>query len=169
MDIRALGYLAIGAVDLPGWSAFASGVLGVMTDTVASGDLLLRTTTVRTGSGSGPRTPSRSRSGLGGRGRGGPRTAARELGNAGIAVRRDPAAGQDRRVTDLVAFVAPDGTEHELFWGASPRLHPVHLPGRNVRLRDRRARAGHVVLVTEAVDETSRFYMDVMGFRSATR
>jgi 3,4-dihydroxy-9,10-secoandrosta-1,3,5(10)-triene-9,17-dione 4,5-dioxygenase len=43
MDIRALGYLAIGAVDLPGWSTFASDVLGVMTDTVASGDLLLRT------------------------------------------------------------------------------------------------------------------------------
>jgi 3,4-dihydroxy-9,10-secoandrosta-1,3,5(10)-triene-9,17-dione 4,5-dioxygenase len=166
MDIRALGYLAIGAVDLPGWSAFASDVLGVMTDTVSSGDLLLRTDD----------RPYRIRirpsdteqiDGVGWEVAGATalETAASELENAGIAVGRDRQLAKERRVTDLVAFVAPDGTRHELFWGAELDYTPFISPAGTSGFITGALGLGHVVLVTEDVDEASRFYMDVMGFR----
>jgi 3,4-dihydroxy-9,10-secoandrosta-1,3,5(10)-triene-9,17-dione 4,5-dioxygenase len=68
-------------------------------------------------------------------------------------------------VTDLVAFVAPDGTQHELFWGAELDYSPFISPAGTSGFVTGALGLGHVVLVTEAVDEASRFYMDVMGFR----
>lgn len=166
MEIRALGYLAIGAVDLPAWSAFAGEVLGLMTDTTADGDLLLRADDrpyrIRV-------RPSETEQvdGIGWEVAGAAAldAAAAELASAGVAVRRDPQLAKTRRVTDLIAFTAPDGTPHELFWGAEVDYTPFISPAGTSGFVMGALGMGHVVLVTEAVEEASRFYLDVMGFR----
>jgi 3,4-dihydroxy-9,10-secoandrosta-1,3,5(10)-triene-9,17-dione 4,5-dioxygenase len=166
MEIRALGYIAIGAVDVPAWSEFGSQVLGMMTDTAPSGDLLLRT----------DERPYRIRvrpsdaeklDAIGWElaGSAALDVAAGELEQAGIEVRRDLALAKERRVTDLIAFDAPDGIHHELFCGAEldyvPFLSPVGVSG----FVTEGLGLGHVVLATDALDDARHFYVDILGFR----
>lgn len=166
MEIRALGYIAIGAVDLQAWSDFGGQVLGMMTDTVASGDLLLRADD----------RPYRIRvrpsdteqlDAVGWEVAGGVAldVAAEELEKAGTAVRHDPALAKERRVTDLIAFDAPDGIHHELFWGAELDYLPFMSPAGVSGFVTGGLGLGHVVLATDALDDARRFYVDVLGFR----
>ena len=166
MEIRALGYIAIGAVDVAAWSEFGSQVLGMMADTAPSGDLLLRTDErpyrirVRPADAEkldaiGWEVASGAALDL----------AAGELEQAGIAVRHDFALAKERRVTDLIAFEAPDGIHHEVFWGAEldylPFISPVGVSG----FVTGGLGLGHVVLATDALDDARHFYVDVLGFR----
>jgi 3,4-dihydroxy-9,10-secoandrosta-1,3,5(10)-triene-9,17-dione 4,5-dioxygenase len=166
MEIRALGYLAIGAVDVPAWSEFGGQVLGMMTDTAPSGDLLLRT----------DERPYRIRvrpsdaeqlDGIGWEVAGSAAldVAAAELEQAGIEVRHDLALAKERRVTDLIAFDAPDGIHHELFWGAELDYLPFVSPAGVSGFVTGGLGLGHVVLATAGLDDARSFYTDVLGFR----
>jgi 3,4-dihydroxy-9,10-secoandrosta-1,3,5(10)-triene-9,17-dione 4,5-dioxygenase len=166
MEIRALGYIAIGAVDVAGWSQFGSQVLGMMADTAPSGDLLLRT----------DERPYRIRvrpseteqvDGIGWEVAGSAAldVAAGELEQAGIEVRRDLALAKERRVTDLIAFDAPDGIHHELYWGAELDYLPFVSPAGVSGFVTGGLGLGHVVLATAELDDARRFYVDVLGFR----
>jgi len=166
MDIRALGYIAIGAVDVGAWSSFGGQVLGMMTDTTESGVLLLRADERPYRLRIRPAAEDRlDAAGWEVAGSAALEQAAQELEKAGVGVHRDPARARERRVTDLVAFDAPDGTRHELFWGAEldhvPFISPVGTSG----FVTGPLGLGHVVLATDALDEARRFYVDVMGFR----
>jgi 2,3-dihydroxybiphenyl 1,2-dioxygenase len=166
MEIRALGYIAIGAVDLQAWSDFGSQVLGMMTDTAASGDLLLRTDErpyrIRIRPSDAERLDA---VGWEVAGREALDVAAEELEKAGTAVRPDPELARERRVTDLISFDAPDGIHHELFWGAELDYVPFISPAGTSAFVTGPLGLGHVVLATDALDDARRFYIDVLGFR----
>jgi 3,4-dihydroxy-9,10-secoandrosta-1,3,5(10)-triene-9,17-dione 4,5-dioxygenase len=166
MDIRGLGYIAIEAADVPAWASFGSQVLGLMAETTATGELLLRADERPYRLRVRPSEDERLDAvGWEVPGSAALDQAADELGRAGVTVRRDPAAAKERRVTGLVSFDAPDGTHHELFWGAEldhvPFISPVGVSGFVMGGLG----LGHVVLATESLDAAYQFYTDIMGFR----
>jgi 3,4-dihydroxy-9,10-secoandrosta-1,3,5(10)-triene-9,17-dione 4,5-dioxygenase len=166
MEIRALGYLAIGAVDVPAWASFASDVLGMMTETTESGELLLRTDERPYRLQVRPSGEERLDAvGWEVAGAAALEQAADELEKAGIGVERDTGLAKQRRVTDLVSFDSPEGVHHELFWGAQLDYTPFISPAGISGFMTGPLGLGHVVLAADPLDSAYRFYVDVLGFR----
>jgi 3,4-dihydroxy-9,10-secoandrosta-1,3,5(10)-triene-9,17-dione 4,5-dioxygenase len=166
MDVRALGYIALGAVDVPAWRTFGTQVLGMMADTTESGELRLRADdrpyrlTIKSAE-----TEQVVAVGWEVAARADLDVAAAELEAAGVTVEREPDVAADRRVAELISFDAPDGMHHELFWKAEvdhlPFVSPVGVTGFVMGGLG----LGHVVLAADDVDAAARFYTEVMGFR----
>lgn len=166
MDVRALGYIALGSVDVAGWQTFGTEVLGMMAETTDSGDLRLRADgrpyrlTIR-------HSDSEQVDAIGWEvaARSDLDRAAEELEAAQITVTCDPERARERRVAELISFDAPDGMHHELFWKAEldylPFVSPVGVTG----FVTGELGLGHVVLAADDLEGAQRFYTEVMGFR----
>ncbi|MDE2007652.1 MAG: VOC family protein, partial [Rhodospirillales bacterium] len=91
---------------------------------------------------------------------------AARLEQAGVAVRREPAARADQRlVGGLIGFADPAGNQLEAFHGAQIADTPFQ-PGRPVSgFRTGPLGMGHVLMAVSPFAETLAFYREVLGFR----
>ena len=91
---------------------------------------------------------------------------AQQLEDGGVKVisgTRDEA--DDRRVIDLFRCVDPSGVRTEIFCGCPIDPKPFH-PGRAMTgFKTGEMGLGHMVLYTPSLDESVRFYRDLLGFR----
>lgn len=168
--VIALGYLGFRATDLGAWRAWATAILGLQAveppPGVPADNLYLRQderawrfavepadhgSLAYTGwEVSGP-------SGLG--------DLCARLAAAGIQTERDLELARRRRVEDLVRCVDPNGFVLEFFYGAFiPREQPFLSP-KGVRFVTGDQGLGHILVTVRDLEETKRFYLDVLGFR----
>jgi 2,3-dihydroxybiphenyl 1,2-dioxygenase len=91
---------------------------------------------------------------------------AQQLEDGGVPVTpgtRDEA--NNRRVVDLVKCVDPDGIPTEIFCGRPINPQPFH-PARPMSgFKTGDMGLGHIVVYARSLDETIRFYRDLLGFR----
>lgn len=170
MSIQSLGYIGVSSTDLTQWQQFACSVLG------------LEDVTSRLGTTGGPHfykmddhpyrlivdnsdSDKLAFCGWETNNQAGLREVAEALTQAGVHFEwgSDDLA-QRRRVTELLCFSDPSGTQHEVFWGViSDFKHlnsPVGVPGFVTGEQG----MGHVVIPTADFDSTAQFFTDVLGF-----
>ena len=88
-----------------------------------------------------------------------------KLDAAGVRVERDPDLARRRRVEDLIRCEDPSGFVLEFFYGAFiPREQPFISP-RGVRFVTGDQGLGHILITVRDLEETKRFYLDLLGFR----
>ena len=167
MEIQALGYLGIGTARLDDWSDFATGWLGMQAVDRGAGVRAFRMDDrkqrlVVDGSladGNGyfgwEVADAAALDGL-----------AARLQQAGVAVRREPAALADQRfVRGLISFADPAGNRVEAFHGAQI-ADEAFRPGRSISgFRTGPLGMGHAVLMVPRIDAALAFYRDLLGFR----
>lgn len=166
MFVQGLGYVGVSSGSLPDWADFGTNMLGMqLVDKAASGlafrmDDRRQRLLVEPGADGarfyGWEVPDADAL----------RALAARLSDAGIDVRPlDAATIAQRHVTDGVRLLDPAGNLLELFHGPEIASQPF-VPGRNISgFRTGPLGMGHVVLMTERLDEILPFYMDLLGFR----
>ncbi len=91
---------------------------------------------------------------------------AEQLEDGGMKVTagtRDEA--ENRRVIDLVKCVDPNGISTEVFWGHPVNQQPFH-PARPMSgFKTGEMGLGHILIYARSLDESVRFYRDLLGFR----
>jgi len=91
---------------------------------------------------------------------------AQQLEDGGMkvtAATRDEA--DDRRVIDLIKCVDPNGISTEVFWGHPVNQQPFH-PARPMSgFKTGDMGLGHILVYARSLDESVRFYRDLLGFR----
>ena len=167
-SVALLGYLGIGASDVKAWHDLATHVLGMQvipgddksTSYLRMDEYHHRVELRSTGSDdldfAGWEVPDEaSLQGV-----------AQQLEDGGVKVTpgtRDEA--DDRRVIDLFHCVDPSGVRTEVFYGRPIDQKPFH-PGRAMTgFKTGEMGLGHVVLYTPNLNESLRFYRDLLGFR----
>lgn len=167
-SVSQLGYLGIGTSDAKAWQDLATTILGLQ---VVPGDdqstsylrmdeyhhrLELRSKGTEDLEFVGWEVPD-------------PATlqrVAQQLEDGGVKVTpgtRDEA--DDRRVIDLVKCVDPNGIPTEVFCGRPINPQPFH-PARPMSgFKTGDLGLGHIVVYARSLDETVRFYRDLLGFR----
>lgn len=168
MAIKGLGYIGIGASDVPAWAAFAATVLGcevsggpgdglrmriderdwrIAVEPDASDDILYAGWEV---SGASDLA-----------------AVAQRLEAVGVPVLHDDGSLARRRgVMGLASFTDPAGVPCELFWGATVRGHdPLISPAGVSGFVTGDQGMGHIVIATPELAAVSDFYRDVLGFR----
>jgi 2,3-dihydroxybiphenyl 1,2-dioxygenase len=167
MNLQSLGYIGFRGQDVPGWSEFATNLLGMEVVEQSRSGLMLRMDDHkqrvfidREGPAGGAIygwevADARALDAL-----------AAHLESQDVQVTRGSAtlAGQ-RCVTELISFCDPVGNRLEAFHG--PMLaHQAFRPGRNISgFRTGPLGMGHAVLTVERIDDVMPFYVDVLGFR----
>jgi len=166
MTIQALGYVGIGSADLGTWSDFATNWLGMQMVERGNACRAFRMDDrkqrliVDRSLADGERyfgfevADAAALAAL-----------AARLEDAGVAVRREPAALADARcVRELVSFADPAGSRLEAFWGAAVADEPFR-PGRAISgFRTGPLGMGHAVFHVKQIDDLLGFYRDVLGF-----
>ena len=167
--VRELGYLRLEVGDLEKWHSFATEVLGFAAlDGDEDDALLLRMDDRhhRIALSEGPRddlaalglevSTSRELKQL-----------AERLSREGCSVRNGTAAECDaRRVVDLVQFQDPNGVICEAYCGGLvQRDHPFRSPRGIDRFVTDDQGLGHIVMMVDSLEESLRFYCDLLGFR----
>ncbi len=72
---------------------------------------------------------------------------------------------EDRRVIELIKCVDPNGITTEIFWGHPVNQQSFH-PARPMSgFKTGDMGLGHILLYTRSLDESVRFYRDLLGFR----
>jgi 2,3-dihydroxybiphenyl 1,2-dioxygenase len=167
MTIQALGYLSIGSPKLADWTDFAGGVLGmqpvdhggkmrafrmddrkqrlIIDGEVPDGERVFGWEVQN----------SEALSALGAR-----------LEAAGVSAKQEASHVTDQRcVSDLISFSDPAGNHLEAFYGPQIADTPF-VPSRDISgFRTGPQGMGHVLLMVPRLDETLKFYLDVLGFR----
>jgi extradiol dioxygenase len=168
VSVSQLGYLGIGTSNAKAWQDLATTILGLQ---VVPGDdqstsylrmdeyhhrLELRSTGTEDLEFVGWEVPD-------------PATlqrVAQQLQDGGVKVTpgtRDEA--DDRRVIDLVKCVDPNGIPTEVFYGRPINPQPFH-PARPMSgFKTGDLGLGHIVIYARSLNETVRFYCDLLGFR----
>ena len=167
MTIQALGYLGVGAADPGEWSDFATNALGLQAVDHGSAGCAFRMDDrsqrliVDCALPAGERyfgwevADAAALDAL-----------AATLEQAGVAVRREPAARADQRfVRALISFADPAGNRLEAFHGAHVATEPFR-PGRAISgFRTGALGMGHVLMAVPRMDVALPFYRDLLGFR----
>jgi len=170
-SIGCLGYLGLAVKDLDAWSAFATGVLGLM-PAERSGEasearrFRLDDQAWRIAIEPGEEDDLAY---LGFEVAGAAELAefARRIEAAGAGVAEsDPALLADRGVLGLISTHDPDGLRVEIFYGPTlrtdtPFVSPAGVPGFVTGEQG----LGHVVISTRHIEAARRFYQDLLGFR----
>jgi 2,3-dihydroxybiphenyl 1,2-dioxygenase len=168
MTIGSLGYLGLKVQDAAAWSAFATGVLGLMpAEPGGAGqrfrlDDLAWRIAVEPGEAddlaylgfevAGPVELEAVRA---------------RLAEGGVAVGNgDPALLAERQVLGLLTCQDPDGLAVEVFYGPTLRSEtPFASPAGVTGFVTGEQGLGHVVLSTRDMAASRRFYQDLLGFR----
>src|SRR5215472_16313980 len=160
MEIRALGYVGIGASDLADWTDFATNWLGMQMVERGNACRAFRMDDrkqrliVDRSLADGERyfgfevAYAAALSAL-----------ASRLEDAGVAVRREPGSLADARyVRELVSFADPAGNRLEAFWGAAV-ADEAFRPGRAISgFRTGPLGMGHAVFHVKQIDDLLGFY-----------
>jgi len=168
VSVSQLGYIGIGASDVKAWQDLATHVLGMQ---VIPGDdrstsylrmdeyhhrIELRPGTSDDLEFAGWEVSDQATL----------QRVAQQLEDGGVKVTagtRDEVDG--RRVIDLVRCVDPSGVRTEIFCGRPIDPRPFHA-GRPISgFKTGEMGLGHMVLSTPSLDESLRFYRDLLGFR----
>ena len=168
MTIGSLGYVGFSVKDPEAWSAFATGVLGLMPGEPAGGaqryrlDDLAWRIAVEPGEAddlayvgfevAGPTELEAVRE---------------RLTAAGVVVGNgDPDLLAERGVLGLVSCLDPDGLKVEVYYGPTVRTEtPFVSPAAVGGFVTGEQGLGHVVLSTRDITASRRFYRDLLGFR----
>jgi len=168
MTIGSLGYLGFKVKDPAAWSAFATGVLGLMpaesgTDThrFRLDDQAWRIA-VEAGE-----ADDLAYVGFEVAGPAGLEAVRDRLADAGVPVgNADPDLLTARQVLGMLICRDPDGLEVEIFYGPTLRTEtPFASPAGVAAFVTGDQGLGHVVLSTREMDASRRFYQDLLGFR----
>lgn len=92
---------------------------------------------------------------------------AAQLRNAGVAVRPGTTAeAEARRVAGLITFADPSGIASEIFYGPLVTFdQPFHSPRPLSGFKTGEQGLGHFVIAVNDLDQSLRFYRDVLGMR----
>jgi 2,3-dihydroxybiphenyl 1,2-dioxygenase len=91
---------------------------------------------------------------------------AQQLEDAGVKVTPGTRAEADaRRVVDLVRCVDPDGIPTEVFCGRPVNPQPFHPTRPMSGFKTGAQGLGHILVYARRLDDTVRFYRDLLGFR----
>lgn len=92
---------------------------------------------------------------------------AAQLRNAGVAVRPGTTAeAEARRVAGLITFADPSGIASEIFYGPLVTFdQPFHSPRPISGFKTGEQGLGHFVIAVNDLDQSLRFYRDVLGMR----
>jgi len=166
IDISGLAYVVAESTELGRWTAYAQGVLGMMTETSSDGGLYIKMDerqfriAVRPGA-----RDAYVASGWEVRDQTGFERAVATLQKADVALEHgDSALCQLRRVQQLVSFIDPSGNRHELVWGFKSDFAHFASPAGVSRFVTGDIGMGHTVLPAPNFDATVRFFREVMGF-----
>lgn len=166
IDISGLAYVVAESTELGRWTAYAQGVLGMMTETSSDGGLYIKMDerqfriAVRPGArdayvASGWEVRDQTRF----------ERAVATLQKADVALEHgDSALCQLRRVQQMVSFSDPSGNRHELVWGFKSDFAHFASPAGVSRFVTGDIGMGHTVLPAPNFDVTARFFREVMGF-----
>ncbi len=169
-SVSQLGYVGIGVSDAKAWQDLVTGVLGLQ---VVPGDddsvfylrmdefhhrLEIRTDGADDLEFVGWEVPDAAAL----------QDIARQLRDGGVEVTAGtPEEAEQRGVVDLFRCVAPDGVPTEVFYGRPVDQMPFH-PARPMSgFKTADMGFGHILLYTNDLDETLRFYRDLLGFRTS--
>lgn len=91
---------------------------------------------------------------------------AQQLKNGGVKVTAGtPGEADDRRVIGLIKCIDPNGISTEIFWGHPVNQQPFH-PARPMSgFKTGDMGLGHILVYARNLDESVRFYCDLLGFR----
>jgi len=91
---------------------------------------------------------------------------ARQLEDGGVKVTAGtPDDADDRRVVDLIKCIDPSGIPTEVFCGHPVNPQPFH-PTRSMSgFKTGDMGLGHILVYARSLDESVRFYRDLLGFR----
>ena len=166
IDISGLAYVVAESTELGRWTAYAQGVLGMMTETSSDGGLYIKMDerqfriAVRPGA-----RDAYVASGWEVRDQTGFERAVATLQKADVALEHgDSALCQLRRVQQMVSFSDPSGNRHELVWGFKSDFAHFASPAGVSRFVTGDIGMGHTVLPAPNFDATARFFREVMGF-----
>lgn len=165
MSVSSLGYVLIDTTDLPAWRTFAVDLLGLQVVDESADRLLLRMDEysyrfdVRAADRdtvAGLGWEVRSVEHL--------RELEARLEQAGYATKRmDPGSARQRKVTELVTCLDPDGLQLELFYGMQKSRQRFVSP-LGVRFVTGSGGLGHAFQSVQDVETYRAFYCDLLGF-----
>jgi len=168
MTVRALGYLGLAVKDPRAFEAFATGVLGLMPASPANGAWRFRMDE-RCWRFHVEQGESNEVAFLGFEVAGSAEleVVAASLREGGVAVQYcDAPRRAERGVLGLISCQDPEGLTVEIFYGATLRSEaPFASPAGVARFMTGDQGLGHVAMATSKIDETRRFYQDLLGFR----
>ena len=168
MTIASLGYLGLKVKDPDAWSAFASGVLGLMPGEAAGGARRFRMDAHawRFAFEAGE-ADDIDYAGFVVAGPAELRAVSERLAAGGVAVGNgDPELLAERGVLGLVSCQDPDGTRIEIYYGPTLRTEtPFVSPAGVGAFVTGQQGLGHIVLATRDIAAARGFYQDLLGFR----
>ncbi|WP_438984725.1 VOC family protein [Aequoribacter sp.] len=170
MAIKSLGYIGVNSTDLSQWRTFACDVMGLedvsarlecddATALFKMDDhpyrLIVNKSDTDQFAFCGWETNSEA----------GLLEVADALTAAGVAITwADADHIAERRVTQLLSFTDPSGTQHEVFYGVISDFKRLNSPAGVSHFVTGNQGMGHVVLPAPNFDETSSFFTEVLGF-----
>ncbi len=169
MDVRALAYIVVDAVDPNQWIEFGERVLGMQAFKTADGGVRLKMDERAARYYVRPAKSDRyAISGWEVADEAAFIAAQQDLERAGVPFARgDKALAAARHVIDLIQYKDPSGNHHELSWGHrsdyARMISPVGVAGFITGDQG----MGHTVLPAPEFDATWSFFRDVMGFGMA--
>ena len=167
--ITQLGYLGIGVKDIKEWEDFATNVLGLeVTEKLGDGTLYLRQDEYHhrfivepTGEDdikyAGWMVPTLDAL----------NEMQAQLQAAGVQLEEaSPEECAHRKVAKMITFKDPDGTRLEVFYGLDVIVdRKFHSPRPISGFHASNLGLGHILLTVKDVEETLRFYRDILGFK----
>jgi len=167
--ISSLGYLGLGVKDVPGWEQFATQILGLQSTGIREdGTLRLRMDEYAYRfSLHHDDADDLAYIGWEVADAAALREIAERLRGAGVTVESASAElAASRGVAELVRFADPNGIASEAFYGPSVEFEkPFHSPRAISGFKTGAQGLGHIVIATNDVDKSVRFYCDTLGFR----
>jgi len=168
MSIASLGYLGFKVSDIDAWTAFASGVLGLMAAPAPEGERRFRADeqawrlSIRAGD-----DDDLDYIGLEVADAAALAAVADRLRAAGVGVSdNDTDLAEARGVSGLIVCRDPQGLEVEIYYGATARYEvPFASPAGVGGFVTGDQGIGHVVLAAADIGAARRFYADLLGFR----
>ena len=170
MSIQSLGYIGVSSTDLAQWQQFACSVLGLedvtarLSDPAGAHYYKMDDHPYRLMVEQGE-TDKLLLCGWETNNQAGLHAVADALSQAGVKFEwASHELAKQRRVTELLRFTDPSGTQHEVFWGVISDFRYLNSPVGVSGFITGEQGMGHVVIPTADFDATAQFFVQVLGF-----